>query len=592
MKTKILLLLVFMVPFMVHPIEIMKLSEVKAGMDGEGKTIFKGTTIENFKFKVLGIMENFVPAKNLILVELFSPELKDGGVVAGMSGSPAYINGRLIGSVSYGFPFSRKPIAGVTPIEDILKTVDYNQPAFTVDISNIRVDFSRESVQRIAELLQQEMTRRMTGTASSQISPIQLLSTGRGLQNDLLKRFLPVLTPMQDLKIKPNLKEEITAEKMTGVSPADAVSIPLVRGDFEYSSSGTVTHIDDKNIYIFGHPFFNLGTVDFPLHKAEVISVVPTYDNPFRLVSTKRMIGLVRQDRFSAVQGELGKTPYMIPTRIFIKNRNRVFKNEMVSHSLLTPSLIYVTLMSVFSSEFQDYGFQSIEVDGKIFIENEENVQIANLFTGTTACDDFSNLVLAVNFYLMNNMEKKIKIQKMDFEINAVEKVKRIILENVLLEKNSFHAGELMKADLLFRDETGQTFTDSITLKAPNLNPDSIFYLLAGDARSLADFDSKVVKSEYFPDKVSLLIRAINNIRKNNRLYFKLYIPVEGFFMRGFEFPHLPFSLRNVMSFNTTSREHGNVAASTLAEYQMEVPGEMTGKKVYQLKIKERKNEN
>ena len=95
-------------------VEIMKLSDVKAGMEGEGKTIFKGTKIETFRFKVLGIMEKFAPGKNLIIAELMAPELNEGGIIAGMSGSPLYIDGKIVGAVSYGFSFSKKPIAGVT----------------------------------------------------------------------------------------------------------------------------------------------------------------------------------------------------------------------------------------------------------------------------------------------------------------------------------------------------------------------------------------------------------------------------------------------------------------------------------------------
>ena len=122
--------------------DILEYNKLKKGMEGEGKTIFKGTNIEKFRFKILGFLENFSPGKNLIIAELFAPELEGIGVIAGMSGSPVFINGKIIGSVSYGFNFSKKPIAGITPIEDILNVKDYDTPEYTIDISDIKVKSS------------------------------------------------------------------------------------------------------------------------------------------------------------------------------------------------------------------------------------------------------------------------------------------------------------------------------------------------------------------------------------------------------------------------------------------------------------------
>ncbi len=294
-----------------------------------------------------------------------------------------------------------------------------------------------------------------------------------------------------------------------------------------------MTHVDGQKVYIFGHPFFNLGTVDFPLHKAEVISVVPSYESSFKLAATRNQVGAVRQDRFSGVLGELGKTPYMIPLKIFLKNRNRSFNLELVSHPLLTPALTYISLLNALQAEYQEFGFQSLRVSGKIFIENEENVVLDDLFSGTTAADEFSNLVMAINYFLMNNREKNARIQKMDFEISGREVVKKAELENVLVDKNSYLPDELMEIDMKLKNEKGDGFSERITIKAPNLKPGSVFYLMVADAAEVTEFDAKAVKTTYFPSDLGALIRAINNIRKNNRLYLKIFVPAQGVFIRG-----------------------------------------------------------
>ncbi len=591
MKKRLLVILA-MVWMSLPAVEIMKLSDVKAGMEGEGKTIFKGTKIETFRFKVLGILEKFAPGKNLIIAELMAPELNEGGIIAGMSGSPLYIDGKIIGAVSYGFSFSKKPIAGVTPIEDMLRVSDLNNSSVTIDISNIKVDFTKENVRRVKDFVQSELIRKMDFSPAQFLTPIKLISQARGLKPEAISLLTPAFSPYQNLQISDSLARKPVGGEKFSVSAGDAVAIPLIRGDFEYSASGTVTHVDGNKIYIFGHPFFNLGRVDFPLHRAEVISVIPSYESSSKLAATRNMIGAVQQDRFSAVQGELGKAPYMIPMRIFLKNRSKSINLEMVNHNLLTPSLAYVSLMNIFLSEYQEYGLSSLAVEGKVFIENEENVVVSDLFAGPAAFEDFSNLVLAVNFFLMNNKEKNIKIQKIDFEVNGMESIKKADLENVLVEKNAFLAGEPVNVGLFFKNEKGDRFEEKITLKAPNLKPGSLFYLMAADAATMVDFDSKMIKTAFFPNKLSALIRAINNLRKNNRVYLKLYVQSQGVFIRGYEYPYIPFSLNNVLAFNSQSGDQASMSVSTIGEYQFEVPAVVSGKKIFQFKIKERKDES
>jgi hypothetical protein len=578
----------------------MKLSEIKAGMEGEGRTIFKGTKIETFTFKVLGLIEKFVPDKDLIIVELESPVLNEGGIIAGMSGSPAYIDGKLIGAVAYGFPFSKRPIGGITPIEDILKTSEYNSPSFTIDLSNIKLEFDEKNLAFIADLVQKELVRRTQFAPMAGLSPIKLVGAHKGFKQEALSYLNPLFTPLNSLKVvtgaqssQKDLKLDSSAD-MLKINPADAASIPLIKGDFEYSSMGTVTHVDGENIYLFGHPFFNLGTVDFPLHKAQVISVVPSYQSSFKLGSTLQMVGRAVQDRFSAVHGELGKLPYMIPLKVFLKNRDRTFKIEMVSHPLLTPVLSAVSMINIFTSEYQQFGFQSIRVQGKIYIEGERNIVIDDLYTGTSSFGDFSNLLLAINFFLMNNPEKNIKIQKIDFEVSGSERVRRANIENVLINKHSFAPGEMMEVDIYLRNEKGMSFTESLSLKAPNLNAGAPFYLLVADNASMGSFDSKNVKSTYFPMKLSPLIRAINNLRKNNRLYLKLMTQSNGLFVKGHEYSNLPSSMQNVFEYNrspiygTQSGAEARIRYSTITEYQVELPAVVKGTKLFQLKIRER----
>jgi hypothetical protein len=592
MKKNILLVVLFGMACLLPAIEFMKLSEIKPGMEGEGRTIFKGSTIETFKFKVLGVLDKFISDKNMIIAELFAPELTDGGVIAGMSGSPVYIGGKLIGSVSYSLSnFSKKPIAGITPIEDILKTSDYNSPVASVEISDIKIDFGKENVMRVAEAIRNQLVSRMNFSPAGSMIPIKLFSSSRGFSPEAVAILQEVFVPLQNISIGKDIDKKRFNEELFTVRPADAVSIPLIRGDAMYAATGTVTHVDGKKVYVFGHPFFNLGTVDFPLHRAEIISVVPSYESPFKLAVTRNMVGAVQQDRFSGVQAELGKTPYMIPLKIFLKNRNKIFNLELISHPLLTPTLAYMSLLNALLAEYQEFGFQSIAVSGKIFIENEDNVVLNDLFSGAAAFDEFSTMVMVVNYFLMNNKEKNIKIQKMDFEISGREAIKKAELENVLIDKNAYLPEEPIAIRMFLKNEKGDNFEEQVTIKAPGLKPGSVFYLMAADAMEVTEFETKFTKTAYFPNKLKSLIRAINNIRKNNRIYLKIFVPSQGVFINGFEYPYLPSSMSNVLLYNSISKDQTNVQISTIAEYQYEIPAVVSGKKIFKLAIKERKNE-
>jgi hypothetical protein len=570
--------------------EIMTLSEVKAGMEGIGKTIFKGEKVETFTFKVLGVMEKFFPNKGLIIVELESPVLKDQGILAGMSGSPVYIDGKLIGAVAYGLNnFPRKPIGGVTPIEDILDTVKYNNKGYTIDISDIKLDFSKENLESIVKFNQNELIKRASFSPIKEMSPIRFLSINRGIKPNLLSFLTPVSKVIQTVKgTSPKTKDIKISKEFLQVSPADAVAVPLVRGDFELSASGTVTHVEGDKIYLFGHPWFNLGSVSFPLHKAEVISILPSYQNSSKLALTKHMIGTVVQDRSSSLQGVLGKLPYMIPLNVTLRNRNRSFHLELVDHPLLTPILSFISLNNILSSEYQDIGYQSIEVSGTIYIEDEKNITINDRFNGIFSFDEFTGLINAINFFVMNNKEKKAKIQKIDLEIAGFERVRNSSVQNVILEKNNFSPGEIMNISIFLKNERGRIDAEKITLKAPNLKPGSEFYLMVADKEEMGKFDAKNVKTSYFPEKLSSLIRAINNLKKNNRLYFKIMTPTRGLFIKGYEYANLPLSLRNVFVHNAQSSFQSEMKYSTIAEYQMEIPSIVKGKKLFKLKIKER----
>ncbi|MCP4155669.1 MAG: hypothetical protein GY757_48540, partial [bacterium] len=276
------------------------------------------------------------------------------------------------------------------------------------------------------------------------------------------------------------------------------------------------------------------------------------------------------------------------PMKVFLQNRNKSFNVEIINHPLLTPALASISLESVFSSEYKDFGFQAIRVNGKIFIENEKNIIIDDLYSGSTAAGELSNMLLAINFFLLNNPDKTVKIQKIDFDINCSERISRTRIENVITAKRAYYPGELIDVAIYLKNERGNTPQEKVQVKAPNLKPGSTFYLLVADRSEIINFDNRNIKAAYFPTKLNTLIRAINNLRKNNRIYIKIMTPSQGVYIKGHEYAHLPSTMQNLFIYNTKSAAQSKIKYSTLSEYQIPIPAVVTGHKLFKLKIKER----
>ncbi|MFP4687594.1 MAG: peptidase S55 SpoIVB, partial [bacterium] len=254
---------------------------IEAGMEGYGRTVFSGTRIDTFAVKVLGVLENVMPGQDLILIRAESDTLHHTNIMSGMSGSPIYIGGRLIGALAYGWSFGKDPIAGVTPIENILKSrqIEYSEP---------------EGARRI-----------VTPLIASGFSSAGLES----LSENLRARGMPVeiMTGGSDKK------EKTSAELEAG----SAVGVQLVRGDLNLAAIGTVTHVDNEGrVYAFGHPFLNAGQIDFPMTAASVETTFASLQSSFKIASPLQPLGAITEDRQASIVGELGRQPEMIPVNV------------------------------------------------------------------------------------------------------------------------------------------------------------------------------------------------------------------------------------------------------------------------------------
>ena len=574
----------------------MPLEQVKPGMKGIGKSVFVESTIEEFGVEILGVIENVGPKKDIILARLSGKRLENTGVIAGMSGSPVYIDGKLIGAVAFSFPFAKEPIAGITPIGEMLavKAQKRPAPAPSSPISQIQPSLSLEDLLALHKdvfsakasfLSQGQMLRPLdiplffSGFSSSAVEKAKQIFAPLG--------FYPVTSGGAGQNIAPTLPVGESLRE------GDPVAVQLISGDLDMSAVGTVTYVDGSTILAFGHPLYNLGATDYAMAKAKVLTVVPSLESSFKLATTGAIVGRFVQDRNAGVLGEIGKMPRLVPLVVELmdsEGKPKEYKVELVEDGLLTPLLLNVSVSSILSSEERAVGNLSCALDGDIYLDTGASVHVEDLFSGNfdTAITNLSGLLTAIVYYLGNNEFEDVGIHRINLRVQAVEEVKFANLERVWLDKYEVVPGERIQVKIYYRTFGGQSFQEAVEIDAPPLPAGSEFYLVIADAASMHQLETNLYHSQDFvPRNLGQLIRILNSIRKNNRIYFKMMASKPGLFLKGEELPNLPPSMKSMFaSPRAAASAPTELTKSTLREYQLPIAYVFRGMATIPVRIK------
>lgn len=574
---------------------VMPLNQVKPGMKGKGKSVFLGSSVEEFDVEILGVLDNVQPKRNLILAGLSGKDLENTGVISGMSGSPVYIGGKLIGAIAYSFPFAKKPIVGITPISEMLVLSDPKaapKPSFSQQ-SPFRSSLS------IEDLLEKHpdvfLPKGGVNSGGQSYLPLSVPLVFGGFSSKSLEKSGPLFKTMGFTPVVSGSSTQ-GLEKLSSdlfLQEGAPVGIQLVGGDLSLSAVGTVTHVDGDKILAFGHPFYNLGSVDYAMTRATILAVVPSLVSSFKVATTGALIGAFTQDRTSGVLGVIGRMPRLIPVNVKKSGsggKPQEFKLKMVVDRILSPLLLNLTLSSILTSEERSYGDLSLELDGDIYLDNGLNVHLEDLYVGNLggAVADLSGLLTAVVYYLANNEFQDIGIHRIDLSINSSEEIKSCQLERVWLDKYEASPGETIQIKVFYRTYRGEVRYEEIPLPVPNLPSSTEFTLMIGDSASMQQLEMSLYKSQDFvPRSLHQLIRILNNLRRNNRIYFKIIAGRPGLFIKGEELPNLPLTVKSMFtSPRAASTAPTELNRSTLGDYQLPVSYVFKGTAAIPIRIK------
>ena len=577
-------------------VPILPLDQVKAGMKGKGRSVFQGNRIEEFDVEIIGVLKNVQPKKSIILARLKGGILDEAGVISGMSGSPVYVDGKLIGAVAYSYgTFVKEPIAGITPIGEMMAISEKRKkgPVFSPQVPVKKHLTLDELFMLNKDFFLSKAVFHSEGRA---LKPLSIPLVFSGFSSYAFEQSRSFFS---NLGFNP-VMSAFSGQSLETISPPDLtlreggpVAIQLVSGDLDMSAVGTVTYIDGSKVLAFGHPLYNLGAVDYAMTKAKVITVVPSLMSSFKLAVPDSLVGKFTQDRSSGLLGELGKIPRLVPVNIRIMDSDgelKEYKIKVVNDKILTPVLLNVAIGGIVTTEERAIGDLSLGLLGNIYLENGMNIRLEDLFSGQfdNSVVSLSSLLAGVVYFLTNNEFEELGIHRIDLNIQAFEEVKFSFLEKVWLSKYEASPGERIDVKIDYRTFRGESQREEGSIQVPNLPPGSEFQIIVADAASMAKIEMSQYRTATFvPRNLSQLVRMLSNLRKNNRIYIKIIASKPGIFLRGEEMSNLPPSMRSMFaSPRAAASSPTELTRSTLMEYQLPIPYVFRGEAVIPVKIK------
>jgi hypothetical protein len=574
---------------------IMPLAQVKPGMKGVGRSVFQGGRVEEFGVEILGVLRNVQPKRDAIMARLSGRGLEESGVLQGMSGSPVYIDGKIIGAVAYSYAFAKNPIAGITPIEEMLAV--QTQPAAPRPAVPSKIPLTSSlSLNDLAALYRSALAGGVAAEPEGQaLVRLRLPLVFNGFSSRAFEAAKPFFASLGFMPLRGGgmgQAETQAASAAVPVREGDAVAAQLITGDLDLSAVGTVTYVDGSRILAFGHPFYNLGRVDYGLARAEVITIVPSLETSFKVAVPGAPLGRISEDRTAGVLGEVGKLPAMIPLNITLEGAplvRREFKLRLANDRILSAALVNLAVASLLSSEERDYGDLSLDFDADIFLDRGQ-VHLEDLYSGNynNATTSVAGIMAAVTYFLTNNEFQDVGIFRMDLNVRARQDTRLSTLDRVLLDKYEASPGERIAVKVFYRTFKQENLLEEVEIVTPDLPAGSEFQLIVGDAAAMHQVEQSLYRvTDFVPRSFDQLLRLLGNLRKNNRIYFKIVAPRPGLFLKGEEMPNLPPTLKSVFaSPRATSSAPTDLVRSTLGEFQLPVPFVFRGVTVVPVKIR------
>lgn len=551
------------------------LKDVHPGLHGIGETVFQGERIEEFQVEVLGLMENIGPHQTIVLARLSGGPLAETGVLQGMSGSPVYIDGKLLGAVALGFPYSKEPICGIQPIENMvadakLGQVAANQPT----LGNNTLGLG-------------EMTNLPVPVSFSGFSSASLAAYGPGFAK-------------LGFRLQQGAGQTGKRSSPSEIVPGSMISVGLITGDMNMTADGTVTYVDGKRIYAFGHRFLDAGPVEMPFAHSEVIASVPTVNSSFKLSAPHDWIGTILSDRSTAVAGEIGRDAHTVPLTIAVDSSTtgtHAYHMQAVNDRVLTPFLSQAALLAAIDATERSIGAGTLRIEGKAEFEGGlpplimRDVYVSD---NALAAQAVASVIVPLG-YVVGGGFSNLRLKALSFHVSQLDTKRQLRLNQAWVSAHEARPGDTVTLTVQLEGENGYETAQSVKYQIPVGAPNGALNFTIGDAtlQNYTEFAGMAQSSVQSPER---LIADINLYHSSEGLYVRIWRPQPAFAVKGpgpdSEMPDPPPSAMLILADPSASASSSATNAATrgseVGQLTISVPGyTVSGAKTVQVEIKD-----
>ncbi|HYN14905.1 MAG TPA: SpoIVB peptidase S55 [Terriglobales bacterium] len=565
----------------------MTVDQVRPGMKGVAYTVFQGTQPEAMEVEILGVLKDVNgPKSDVILVRLRGEKPEYSGVVAGMSGSPVYVDGKLLGALAFRIgQFAKEPIAGVTPIADMLEIseLDHSRPADTQPAAaKARAETSRTSAPGDASSLEQYRDF---------LNPIDTPIVFSGFSEETLRRFAPQFAAAGVVPVSGIGSANPNAHDPGPLVPGSAVSAVLIAGDMNVAATCTVTYVDPERLLACGHPLLQFGMVDLPMTKAEVVATLASPLNSFKIVNTTEAVGSFVQDRHTGILGRFGKTPEMIPVTLTVRggSKSKQFHYQVLNNAKLTPVAVMATVFNSLQG-VNEYGEEiTYRMQGTIKVQGYPDVGLRNMFAPLESNTPTAALValsLGDRFgRIFDNPYVRPGITGVDLEFELSRERRWARLESARTDVTEARPGDDIVIESVLRPYRGERIVRQIPIKVPTSTPKGTLRILVSDGDTL-DRMRRVAPALSRKMDLASTIAMLNKEHSNTRLYVSLLEANPQAMVEDKVMPALPLSVMNVMEGMRGTQDMVVIGESAVNEASAPMDYVVSGAQVISVTIK------
>ena len=591
------------VPPKAGKVELFPESQLKPGMKGVAWTVFQGSKPEPIPVEIIGLWENVWGPKQDIVIAKLAGKAARTNVAGGMSGSPVYIDGKLVGAISLRLSvFSPDAICGITPIQLMLDVKDFDKSRPSDRLTPDKIRQAKTSPPLPNTLLQRVMAAAGAPNLpeTPMMTPIATPITMSGFSDETIQEFSPIFKQLGLTVSQGGAGGTLDSPKpakdwASALQPGEAVAAVLVSGDLTMTGGGTVTYNDGKHILAFGHPMFNLGAVDMPLAKDNIITTLASSYQPTKMANATEVVGALHQDRHSAIEGELGATARMIPVALHVRSYNvdnsvrgtRDFHFNVFMDQKWTPYLMMATLFNSLSN-LNDFSEEATyRLHGELRVEGQHRIELTTM--QAPAGTPIPTPMLLAGWWgekfnrLFGNADKLPKLDDVNVTVDLLPERRIAQIESAWIADNKVTPGTEIPVKVFLKPYHGERIERTVNVRIPAGLARGEHQILFSDADTLSHFQNIASSLNHIED-IPQTVAMLNEERSNNRMYVSLIESQPTVYSDEKVLPDLPPSVLNVMQ-SGRATNHQFVSSPESAHEQTSVPFDEVVTGSYSLKV-------